>query len=309
MKNSFPKLIVITGPTATGKTRVAVKLAHLLNGEIISADSRQIYRGMDIGTGKDLDEYNGIPYHLIDILDPSENYSVYDFQIGFLSSYESIVKRGKLPILCGGTGYYIESILLGYELQDRPPPDENLRKKYMSKSKSFLLGKLKSKVNDNSIFETLLVDTKVQIIRQIEIFSAPKNFNNSGPIVNPMKDDSLIIGIDSGRDIVRDLIKKRLVDRVEDGMIEEVQSLLDGGLHIDRLDYFGLEYKYVGSYLKNDLSKEEMIQELTTAIRRFAKRQRTWFRGMEKKGMEIHWIDPSQDKNPEKTIQSMLKHE
>ena len=309
MKNSFPKLIVITGPTATGKTQVAVKLAHLLKGEIISADSRQIYRGMDNGTGKDLDEYNGIPYHLIDILDPTENYSVYDFQIGFLDSYQSIIEKGNVPILCGGTGYYIESILLGYELQDRPPPDLELRKKYMSKSKTFLLEKLQSKVNDNRVFDTLLIETKIQIIRQIEIFSAPKISNPDIAIVKPMKDDSLVIGIDSGRDSVRELIEKRLVDRIEDGMIDEVQSLLDGGLNIDRLDYFGLEYKYVGRHLKNNLSKEDMTTELTTAIRRFAKRQRTWFRGMERKGIDIHWIDPSKDSSPEKTIQLILNHE
>ena len=309
MKNSFPKLIVITGPTATGKTSVAVKLAHLLKGEIISADSRQIYKGMDIGTGKDLDEYNGIPYHLIDILEPSENYSVYDFQIGFLDSYQSIIKRGNVPILCGGTGYYIESVLLGYELQDRPSPNIELREKYMSKDKSFLLERLQSKVNDSKVFDMLLTDTKVQIIRQIEIFSAPKISNADAPVVKPMKNDSLVIGIDSGRDRVRELIKIRLIDRIKDGMIDEVESLLDAGLHIDRLDYFGLEYKYVGRYIKNDLTKEDMIIELTTAIRRFAKRQRTWFRSMERKGIDIHWIDTTADNRPEETIQSILKNE
>ncbi len=291
-KKNKKKFVIIIGPTASGKTTLAIQLASLIRGEIISADSRQIYRGMDIGTGKDLSEYDSgkikIKHHLIDILDPNENYSVYDFQKDFLSSYNKIVNNNNIPILCGGTGLYVESILLNYDLSDKPPPDNELRNRLNGKSKTDLLVILHKKIG-NVDKSNLLLETNKQIIRQIEILSSDKNKDGFSFI--PLVDNAIIFGINIERDILRSRIKDRLIQRVEEGLVFEVEELISSGLPMERLDYFGLEYKYVGRFLRGEVSKKVMIEELTTSIRRFAKRQRTWFRRMEKRGIKINWIN------------------
>ena len=298
--------IVITGPTATGKTKVAVDIAYQYNGEIISADSRQIYKGMDIGTGKDLDEYivnnKQIPYHLIDILDPNENYSVYQFQRDFLSSYNSIKERNNLPILCGGTGLYIESILLKYRLQNAPGPNQNLRQSLQEKSTEELL-ELFQNISPEKYKNPSKKDTKNRIIRSIEI-ELNKTTDEPDIFTDQDINNFLVIGIKQERQDNRDLIKKRLIERIEEGLIEEVEGLIDNGLDISRLDYFGLEYKFVGLYLKNELNKEDLIEKLHIAICQFAKRQTSWFRRMEKRGINIHWISP----NDKETINSLIKN-
>ena len=291
-KNNTIKLIVITGPTATGKTALSVKLANDINGEIISADSRQIYKNMDLGTGKDLCEYtisgNQINYHLIDILNPNEDYSVYNFQKDFFKSYEKIRKKNKTPILCGGTGLYIESILLDYDLSEKPPPNPKIRNALSNYDKKQLINVLSS-ISSKSQMEKMLLLTKKQIIRNIEIIKTKGSFK--GERFSPLNNNSLVVCLTMETSKLREKIKLRLIDRINSGMIEEVEILLENGLSMERLDYFGLEYKYVGKYLKKEINKDQLISELSTSIRRFAKRQRTWFRRMEKRGILINWID------------------
>ena len=292
-KKNQDKLIVITGPTASGKTSLASRIAYDINSEIISADSRQIYKGMDIGTGKDLDDYiinqKSIPYHLIDILDPKQNYSVYDFQKDFYNVYEKIRLKNKVPILCGGTGLYIESTLLKYDLSTKPAPDENLRTSMEKVNKDDLLKHLYT-ITTEKERSGLLLETRKQIIRNIEILKSSSDSN--GFKMKPMNDNAIVFVTNVDREILRQKIKQRLIDRINEGMIAEVKGLIDHGLPIERLDYFGLEYKFVAQYLKNEISKELLITSLTTAIRKFAKRQRTWFRRMEKRGVNINWIEP-----------------
>tara|TARA_Y100001970_G_scaffold90596_1_gene114295 strand:- start:11 stop:946 length:936 start_codon:yes stop_codon:yes gene_type:complete len=297
--------LVVTGPTATGKTKVAVDIASKYNGEIISADSRQIYKGMDIGTGKDLQEYcvNGekIPYHLIDILAPEENYSVYQFQRDFLSSYNQIKDRKNLPILCGGTGLYVESILLKYRLQNAPGPNQGLRESLKEKSTKELL-ELFQNMSPEKYQDPSKKDTKNRIIRSIEI-ELDKTTGEPDIFINQSLDNFLVLGIKQERQDNRNLIKKRLIERIEDGLIEEVEGLINKGLDISRLDYFGLEYKFVGLYLKNELTKEDLIKKLHIAICQFAKRQMSWFRRMEKRGINIHWVSP----NDKDAINNLMK--
>ena len=292
-KKNQDKLIVITGPTASGKTSLASRIAYNIDSEIISADSRQIYKGMDIGTGKDLDDYiinqKSIPYHLIDILDPKQNYSVYDFQKDFYNAYEKIRLKNKVPILCGGTGLYIESTLLKYDLSTKPAPDENLRTSMEKVNKDDLLKHLYT-ITTEKERSGLLLETRKQIIRNIEILKSSSDSN--GFKMKPMNDNAIVFATKVDREILRQKIKERLIDRINEGMIAEVKDLIDHGLPIERLDYFGLEYKFVAQYLKNEISKELLITSLTTAIRKFAKRQRTWFRRMEKRGVNINWIEP-----------------
>ena len=290
--NTNIKLITVLGPTATGKTNLAVKIASLIDSEIISADSRQIYKGMDIGTGKDLDEYQldnkSIPYHLIDIINPNENYSVYSFQKDFHVIYNQILKRNKFPILCGGTGLYIESILLNYQISSTKP-DYALRNNLEKLSKSELLKFFKDL--DETAYRNWKCDTKQRIIRGIEI-SLKGDVRSNSEIYELDLDKTIILGIYMDRNVIRERITKRLEYRLNNGMIEEVESLLKNGVvTIDRLNYFGLEYKYLGHFLDKKISYEEMFNKLNTAIHKFAKKQMTFFRRMEKRGVNINWIN------------------
>tara|TARA_Y100001970_G_C14013862_1_gene739928 strand:- start:74 stop:973 length:900 start_codon:yes stop_codon:yes gene_type:complete len=290
------KLIIILGPTATGKTNLATKLAFNFNAEIISSDSRQVYKYLDIGTGKDLDEYNindnKINYHLIDIIDLEINYSVYNFQKDFEKAYKDITSRNKKTIVCGGTGLYIESLLLNYDLSNSPPPDFELRKNLELKSNQELK-KYLEKINKNIIQKPKL-DTKNRIIRNIEICLNKKIPKKTSTIL-PMK-DYIIIGINPGREKVRERITNRLIKRLECGLIEEVENLLSKGLSYERLNYFGLEYRFISKYLQKLYTKEELFDKLNSAIHQFSKKQMTFFRRMERRGIRINWIN-SNDTN------------
>ena len=279
---------VITGPTATGKTARAVHLAKTIGGEIISADSRQIYRGMDIGTGKDLADYdiNGhrIPYHLIDIAYPGSKYNVYEFQGDFLKAYRGVVERGAWPVMCGGTGLYLESVLRGYRLIPVPENPE-LRKSLEGKTLAELTEILKSY---KTLHNTTDVDTCKRAIRAIEIEECYRSTPVEAGGFPALK--SLNIGVDISRDRRRELISSRLERRLQEGMIDEVKGLLDRGISADDLIYYGLEYKYVTLYVTGQLEYKYLLQELEVAIHQFAKRQMTWFRGMERRGIQIEWI-------------------
>ncbi|RHL11351.1 MULTISPECIES: tRNA (adenosine(37)-N6)-dimethylallyltransferase MiaA [Bacteroides] len=282
-------LIAILGPTASGKTPFAAALANVLDTEIISADSRQIYRGMDLGTGKDLIDYtvNGkqIPYHLIDIADPGYKYNVFEYQRDFLTAYETIKQKGKLPVLCGGTGLYLESVLKGYKLIPVPENPE-LRARLADKSLEELTGILKQY---KTLHNTTDVDTAKRAIRAIEIeeyYAHTPVDERTFPQLN-----SLIIGVDIDRELRREKISRRLRQRLDEGMVNEVRQLIEQGIQPDDLIYYGLEYKYLTLYVIGKLTYEEMYQELEIAIHQFAKRQMTWFRGMERRGFTIHWMD------------------
>lgn len=282
-------LITILGPTASGKTLFSAALAAQLHTEIISADSRQIYRGMDLGTGKDLADYtiNGqtIPYHLIDIVDPGYKYNVFEYQKDFLKAYESIKAKGCLPILCGGTGLYLESVLKGYKLIPVPENPE-LRLSLSDKSLSELTEILEQY---KALHNSTDVDTVKRAIRAIEI----EEYYQKHPIQEREfpKLNSLIIGVDIDRELRREKISRRLKQRLEEGMIEEVRNLINNGVTAEDLIYYGLEYKYLTLYVIGQITYNEMYTGLETAIHQFAKRQMTWFRGMERKGFTINWID------------------
>ena len=287
-------LLVILGPTATGKTQLAVQLAHKLSGEIISADSRQVYRGMDIGTGKDLNEYNfkgvSIPYHLIDIVAPIEEYNVAQFQKDYEKVSAEIRKRKKLPILCGGTGLYLKAVLLNFQLPTAEP-NQQLREKLEFWTLENLIKELET-ISPGASVKTPL-DTKRRVIRAIEIElgntecgMGNANFRNpKSKIQNP-----IVLGIDYPREVIRERITTRLHYRFDNGMIEEVQALLKNGVTHERLDSFGLEYRFINHFLLGELKRDEMVEKLNTAIHRFAKKQMTFFRNMEKNGVKIHWI-------------------
>ena len=282
-------LITILGPTASGKTSLAVALAARLKTEIISGDSRQVYRRMDLGTGKDLSDYvvDGykVPYHLIDIVEPGYKYNVFEYQRDFLVAYEDIKARGLLPILCGGTGMYLESILKGYRLLP-VPENKELRERLASKSLEELtdiLSRYKKLHNSTD------VDTVKRAIRAIEIeeYYLTQDVNaRSFPEIH-----SLIVGVDIDRNLRRQKITNRLKKRLQEGMVDEVKALLKEGINPDDLIYYGLEYKYLTLYAVGKLSYDEMFSQLEIAIHQFAKRQMTWFRGMERRGFQIHWID------------------
>jgi tRNA dimethylallyltransferase len=281
-------LVVVLGPTATGKTSFAAHLAFHLDGEIISADSRQVYRGMDRATGKDFNDYivNGvqIPYHLVDIADPGYEYSVYEFQRDFLEVFQSVTERGKLPILCGGTGMYIESVLKGYRLV-RVPENDHLRKDLTEMDNHEMAEKLKTYKTPHNF--TDLTDRK-RLIRAIEIqdyYAHHPEADRSFPVIRPV-----IFGIRFGREVLRQRITDRLKARLDAGMADEVNELLGKGLSPEQLKFYGLEYKYLTQYITGELSYNEMFRLLNTAIHQFAKRQMTWFRKMEREGVEIHWI-------------------
>lgn len=284
-------LITILGPTASGKTTLGVALADAIDGEIISADSRQIYRGMDLGTGKDIEEYtlNGklIPYHLIDIVDAGYKYNVFEYQQDFLKAYEEIKAKQKPVVLCGGTGLYLESILKGYKLL---PVEENpeLRKSLEGKSLEELTDIL---IKYKELHNSTDIDTCKRAIRAIEIaeyYLTQPAEERSFPSLK-----SLIIGVDINRELRRSKISKRLKQRLDEGMVEEVKSLIEKGIAPEDLIYYGLEYKYLTLYVIGEITYDEMFTQLETAIHQFAKRQMTWFRGMERKGFKINWIDAS----------------
>jgi len=295
-------MITILGPTASGKTTLASHLALKLDAEIISADSRQVYRGMDIGTGKDLNDYDieghKIPYHLIDIAEPGSKYNLYEYQKDFHEVYSDICSRGKLPILCGGTGLYIEAVLKGYSLSP-VPQNLSLRKSFEGKTLQELtsvLEELKQKTGSNMHNKTD-VDSCQRAIRAIEI--EKYNLDHPASLRQMPQIDSLVIGVNIDRDQRREKITQRLKQRLENGMVEEVRGLLSKGIPADDLIYYGLEYKYITEYIIGKTSYDEMFRGLEIAIHQFAKRQMTWFRGMERRGVNIHWIDallPMEDK-------------
>ena len=282
------QLLAIVGPTASGKTSLSAKIAERYIGEIISADSRQIYKGMDIGTGKDLDEYylNGkkIPYHLINIITPNTDYSVYQFQKDFFKAYDIICLNKSLPILCGGTGLYIESVLLNYDLKE-VSPNYRLRKKLEKIDHNTLIQNLKE-INIELHNKTDL-STKKRTIRALEI-ARYKNLTSKS-IENNI--NFCVIGIKPERKLLKKNITRRLKSRLKNGLIEEVKDLLKLELSHDRLNYFGLEYKYIGHYLSGNLNYNDMYQKLNTAIHQYSKRQMTFFRRMEKRGIHINWIN------------------
>ena len=290
------KMVTILGPTASGKTTLATRLADRIGGEIISADSRQVYRNMDIGTGKDLADYvvdgKKIPYHLIDIAEAGTKYNLYQYQHDFHVAYQDIVSRDERPILCGGTGLYLEAVLKGYALSPVPQNTE-LRERLEGKSLAELtqiLSDLKAKTG-SVMHNTTDVDSCQRAIRAIEIETY--NIEHTTALRTMPGIDSLIIGVNIEREERRRKITARLKQRLDEGMVEEVRALLDSGIAADDLIYYGLEYKFITEYIIGKLTYEEMFRQLEIAIHQFAKRQMTWFRGMERRGFDIHWIDAS----------------
>ncbi|MBN1767419.1 MAG: tRNA (adenosine(37)-N6)-dimethylallyltransferase MiaA [Prolixibacteraceae bacterium] len=282
-------MVSILGATASGKTSIAAHLARKLNGEIISADSRQVYRGMDIGTGKDLDDYTidgvTIPYHLVDIADAGTQYNVFEYQRDFIKVFDNIRKRDKLPVMCGGSGLYLEAVLKGYKLI-HVPVNEALRAGLIDKTLDELSSILKTY---KTLHNKTDVDTHKRAIRAIEI----EEYYQTHPETDLYfpEIDSLVVGVKFDRDSRRRRISQRLKARLNEGMIDEVKTLLDGGISPESLIYYGLEYKYLTLHVTGLLAYNEMFSQLETAIHQFSKRQMTWFRKMEKQGIRIHWLD------------------
>lgn len=287
--NKENKIIVILGPTASGKTKIAAHVAHNLNGEIISADSRQVYKEMNLGTGKDYNDYivhgHPVPYHLIDIKSPGEKYNVYEYQKDFFKAYDTIINDGKVPVVCGGTGMYIQAVTQGYKLI-HVPVNSNLRSELETKSHDELIDILSAMKNLHNVSD---IDTKKRTIRAIEIETYYRDQPETD--IHFPKTKPLFIGIMYKRENERKNITERLKQRLENGMAEEVKALFAKGLTYDDIVYYGLEYKFIAMYLNNELSRDEMFQRLNTAIHQFAKRQRTWFRKMEREGSVIEWIE------------------
>jgi len=287
--NSAFDLLVVTGPTASGKTALAVALAEKLGGEVISADSRQVYRGMNLGTGKDYEDYivDGgiIPYHLIDIADPGYKYNVFEYQRDFIKVYAALKNRNVFPVVCGGSGMYADSIISGYKMVE-VPPDSGLRAELEKKSMEELREILSTYKNLHNITD---IDTKKRVIRAIEIEHFNRNRTSKSSSFPRLK--PLIIGVLFERDVRRKRITERLKHRLDAGMVDEVRKLIDMGICSETLIYYGLEYKYIALHLTGHLDYETMVAELEIAIHQFAKRQMTWFRGMEKRGTTIHWLD------------------
>lgn len=286
------KLLTITGPTACGKTSLAAELAFQLGGEIISADSRQVFRGMDIGSGKDLADYHihntDIPYHLIDIHDAGYEYNVYQFQNDFIRAFGDIVSRGRQPILCGGTGMYIEAVVKGYQLADAPI-DPDFRQRMEAYTDEELTARLASYIKLHNHTDT---ESRDRLLRALEIQEYHLQHPDAYPHMPDM--EHIIIGVRYPREQVIERIGIRLRERLQNGMIDEVQSLLDQGVPEERLLRYGLEYRHVTRYLRGECTYDEMYEHLYTDIRRFSKRQMTWFRRMERQGITIHWIDGPQ---------------
>lgn len=282
-------MLAVVGPTACGKTALAVELALALGGEVISADSRQVYRGMDIGTGKDLAEYTrgdvSVPVHLVDIVDAGEKYNLFEFQRDFLKAYDDVKSRESLPVMCGGSGMYVESVLRGYRLIP-VPENPGLRERLESKSLEELTAIL---AGYKTLHNNTDTDTKKRAIRAIEI----EEYYASCPVEERSFPEikTLTVGVDVDREVRRERITARLLQRLGDGLVEEVERLLASGITADQLIYYGLEYKFVTMYVTGAIGYNDMVRGLETAIHQFAKRQMTWFRGMEKRGTKIHWID------------------
>lgn len=283
------KLLTITGPTACGKTSLAAELAYQLGGEIISADSRQVFRGMDIGTGKDLADYHlhgtDIPYHLIDIHEAGYEYNVYQFQNDFIRAYGDIVSRGRQPILCGGTGMYIEAVVSGYQLADAPV-DPDFRKRMEVYSDEQLTERLASYIKLHNHTDT---EDRDRLLRALEIQEYHRQHPDRYPHMPEV--EHCIVCVTYPRAVVIERIGVRLRQRLEEGMVDEVRRLLDAGVPETRLLRYGLEYKHLTRYLKGECRYDEMYENLYTDIRRFAKRQMTWFRRMERQGIPLHWLD------------------
>lgn len=281
-------MITLLGPTAVGKTRLAAQLAIKINGQIISADSRQVYRGMDLGTGKDIADYTiegkNIPYHLIDIVDPGYEYSVFEFVRDFKLSYKIITEAGNTPILCGGTGLYIDAVLSGYLLSEAKP-DEVFRASLELKSDKELIEMLSNMRNLHNRTDT---EDRKRLIRAIEIARLEPEISVD---ILPFKVNSLVFGLRFHRDIIRQRITERLKQRLEMGMAEEVHHLIAGGISSEKLMFYGLEYKYLTLFVTGKITFDEMFSQLNTGIHQFAKRQMTWFRRMERNGVQINWLE------------------
>ncbi|PLX95648.1 MAG: tRNA (adenosine(37)-N6)-dimethylallyltransferase MiaA [Desulfuromonas sp.] len=287
MTSSATNLVVLLGATATGKTHLAVEAARLLQAEIISADSRQVYRGMDIGTGKDLAEYEEVPYHLIDIVDPGYEFNVFEFQQRFCQTFEEIEQRGHLPLLCGGTGLYLDAVLGDYRLAQVPRND--------------VLRQELAPLNDDQLRERLLqlapqqhnetdLQERERIVRAIEIASAPAA--EPHPVLQNLQ--PLVFGLRWERRVIRQRITARLKQRLDEGMIDEVARLHELGAPWETLEFYGLEYRFIAQHLQGKLNRNDMVQKLNSAIHQFAKRQETWFRRMERRGCTIHWLEGEQ---------------
>lgn len=309
-------MICILGPTASGKTAIATKLAARVGGEIISADSRQVYKRMDIGTGKDLDDYTQsdgktIPYHLIDIVEPGTKYNLFQYMNDFHVAYNDIVKRGRTPILCGGTGLYIEAVLKGYQLADVPQNTE-LRNKLKDKTLTELTEMLKTlkEQNGSNMHNTTDVDTAQRAIRAIEIETYMKDCKQLTQELNhePLSKNTLVVGVNIDRELRRKKITARLHQRLKAGMVDEVRSLLAEGIKPEDLIYYGLEYKYLTLYATGQMEYDDMVKKLEISIHQFAKRQMTWFRGMERRGIKINWVErPENDEELEETVEKILQ--
>ncbi len=289
MNNTPYNLVTILGPTASGKTRLAALLAAKVNGEVISADSRQVYRGMNLGTGKDYNDYivedRMIPCHLIDIVDPGYEYNVYEYQRDFVHIFRDIIARGKLPVLCGGSGLYLEAVLRGYRLIN-VPKNQELRETLEKKSMNELEEMLRRYKTLHNITDTV---ERKRLIRAIEIesyYHAHPEINVDYPKIN-----ALVVGIHYNRDTRRKRITERLEDRLAKGMVQEVKQLIDNGISPEKMIYYGLEYKYITLFLKGELDYNEMVTSINTAIHRFSKRQLTWFGRMERTGIKINWVN------------------
>jgi len=283
-------LLVILGPTASGKTRLAVAAAAHLGGEIISADSRQVFRCMDIGTGKDLEEYGAIPHHLIDILEPGEEFSLFAFMQHFMDACETIRSRSKIPFLVGGTGLYLDAVLRGYSMV-HVPENPDLRRELLSLPLELLQQRLLAL--NPALHNTTDLLERERLVRAIEIAAAEAAGDGEAIRLPPLR--PLVFGMRLERDELRRRITERLKARLQGGMIDEVRKLLDSGVTRERLDYYGLEYRYVSRYLCGDLNRNDMFQKLNAAIHDFAKKQENWFRRMEKHGVKIIWLDAAGD--------------
>lgn len=295
-----PNLLVILGPTASGKTRLGVLTARELGGEIISADSRQVYRGMDLGTGKDLAEYGEIPYHLIDIIDPGYEFSVFEFQRRFFEAFADICKRGRLPLLVGGTGLYLDAVLKGYRLV-KVPDNPDLRRELAGLNQEVLAARLRRLRPD--LHNTTDLTDRERLVRAIEIAEGEAAADADLPPLPAFR--PLIFGIRWERETLRRRITARLKERLEQGLIEEVATLHGEGVPWSTLEFYGLEYRFVAQHLQGKLNRNDMFQKLNSAIHNFAKRQETWFRRMERQGTEIRWMDGAGE--PLKELMAVLK--